>query len=135
MERKNLPVPVELPSELKELGLKIEQWRGDPCRSRRMPESLWALAVEVAGQHGVCRVARCFSLDYYSLKERMRSGVETVGPQRKATFIQLPNLSSSSSIECSIEIEQPRGSRLRIHVKGTALPDLASTVRAFCGKR
>ena len=100
-----------------------------------MPESLWALAVEVAGQHGVCRVARCFSLDYYSLKERMRSGVETAGAQSKATFIQLPNLSSSSSMECSIEIEQPRGSRLRIHVKGAALPDLASTVRAFCGKR
>ena len=66
MKRRNLPVPVDLPSGLKELGLKIEQWRGDPCRSRRMPESLWALAVEVAGQHAVCRVARCFSLDYYS---------------------------------------------------------------------
>ena len=77
MEPKNLPVPVELPSGLKELGLKIEQWRRDPCRSRRMPESLWALAVEVAGQHGVCRVARCFSLDYDSLKERMRCGTET----------------------------------------------------------
>ena len=97
-----------------------------------MPESLWALAVEVAGQHGVCRVARCFSLDYYSLKERVRCGTEAGSATQKPAFIELPAFPSAAVPECSIEVEYPRSGRTRIHVKGTAMPDLASITRVFC---
>lgn len=135
MESINLPVAVEIPSEIKELSRQIEQWRSDPRRGRRMPESLWALAVRVAGQHGACRVSRCLRLDYYSLKERMRHGAEGIDTQPKPTFIELSTLSSAAVPECSIELENPRGFRMRIHVKGTGLPDLVLITRAFCGAK
>jgi len=133
MESKNLPIPVEIPSEIGELSRQIEQWRSDPSRGRRIPEPLWISAVKIARNYGACRVARCLRLDYYSLKERMRCGAETGRPKQKTVFIELPAFPSAAVPECSIEVEHPRSGRLRIHVKGTALPDLASITRVFCG--
>lgn len=135
MESRNLPIRVEIPSEIKELGHRIEQWRNRRVRSRRMPDPLWTLAAQLARHHGVHRVARCLRLDYYSLKERMNGGAEAGGPEPRTTFIELPALTSASVPECAIELEHPRGSRMRIHVKGTALPDLAELTRAFCGTK
>jgi hypothetical protein len=96
-----------------------------------MPELLWNSAGQLGRQYGVCRVARYLRLDYYSLKERIQYGTELAGPGAKANFIELPAIGLAP--ECSIELEHPRGARMRIHVKGTALPDLASITRAFCG--
>jgi len=135
MESKNLPIPVELPSELIELNRQIEVWRRDPSRGRRMPEHLWALVVQLARQWGVHRVARCLHLDYYSIKKRMRGGAETSCHEAKSTFIELPAFASGGMPECNIEVEHPRGARMRIHVKGTAMPDLASITRAFFGNK
>jgi hypothetical protein len=135
MESKNLPIPVELPCELKELSRRINLWRRDPSRGRRMPEFLWALAVHLARQHSVHRVARCLHLDYYSLKRRMQGAAETACAEANPTFIELPAFSSGGMPECNIEVEHPRGARMRIHVKGTALPDLASITRAFFGNK
>jgi hypothetical protein len=66
----------------------------------------------------------------------MCSGAETRGrepSQAATTFIELAAVTSAAIPECSIEVDHPRGARMRIHVKGTVLPDLASITRAFCG--
>jgi hypothetical protein len=133
MESRNLPIPVKNPSELIELSRRIEQWRRGPSRGRRMPEPLWASAVQLARRQGVHRVARCLHLDYYSLKKRTWGGTETARSEANATFIELPAFASAGIPECNIELEHPLGARMRIHVTGTALPDLASIARAFCG--
>mgnify|MGYP001073880016 FL=1 len=133
MESRSLPIPIENPSELIELSRRIDLWRRDPSRGRRMPEPLWASAVQLARRHGIHRVARCLHLDYYSLKKRMRGGAETAGLEANPTFIELPAFASAGMPECHIEVDHPHGGRMRIHVRGTALPDLASITRAFCG--
>lgn len=130
MESKNLPMPVEHPSELIELSRRIEVWRQDPSRGRRIPEPLWASVVQLARRYGVHQVARFLHLDYYSIKKRMRGGAE-----EKPTFIELPAFASSCMPECNIEVEHPRGARMRINVKGTTLPDLATITRAFFGNK
>jgi hypothetical protein len=135
MESKNLPIPVELHSELIELSRRLEVWRRDPSRGRRIPEPLWASVAQLARQHGVHRVARCLHLDYYSIKKRLRGGAETSCADAKPTFIELPAFASGGLQECTIEVEHPRGARMRIQVKGAALPDLASITRAFCGNK
>jgi hypothetical protein len=133
MEPKNLPIRVEIPSEIKELARRIEQWRNRRDRSRRMPDSLWAIAAQLARHHGVHRVARCLRLDYYSLKERVNGSAGAIEAEPRPTFIELPALNSVP--ECAIELEHPGGTRMRIHVKGTALPDVAELTRAFCGAK
>ena len=133
MESRNLPIRVEIPSEIKELAHRIEQWRNRRVRSRRMPDPLWAIAAQLARHHGVHRVARCLRLDCYSLKERVNASSGAIEPEPRPAFIELPALNSAP--ECAIELEHPRGSRMRIQVKGMALPDVAELTRAFCGAK
>jgi hypothetical protein len=64
MESKELPAPVIIPSDLKGLSRQIEQWRRTRPYRMPMPEALWTLAVNVARQHGLARVARFTRLDY-----------------------------------------------------------------------
>jgi len=137
MESKELPTPVIIPSELKELSRQIEQWRRTRPYRMSMPETLWTLAANVARQHGLARVARFTRLDYYSLKERIESlersssGTSVVKP----TFIELQPLPVDPVSECTIELEHPRGRRMRIHIKGAPMPDVTTLSRTLWGMK
>ena len=137
MESKELPAPVIIPAELKELNRQIEQWRGTRPYRMAMPETLWTLAANVARQHGLARVARFTRLDYYSLKERIESlersssGTSVVKP----TFIELQPLPVDPVSECTIELEHPRGRRMRIHIKGAPMPDVTTLSRTLWGMK
>ncbi len=133
MESKRLPVPLVVPAELKDLSREIEQWRSTRPHRMPMPESLWTLAVNIARQLGLAPVARFLRLDYYSLKERIeslerRSSATSVA---KPTFIELPPLPVSPASECTIELEHPRGRRMRIHIKGAPMPDVTALSRTL----
>jgi len=137
MESKQVAVPVVIPTEIQELRRQIEQWRYTRPHRMPMPEPLWTLAANLAARYGVARVSRFLRLDYYSLKERVqpeeRHAIKVSGSRSTApTFIEFPSLTVS---ECSIELENPRGQRMRINVKGTALPDLAALTRTFWGMK
>jgi hypothetical protein len=137
MESKQLPAPVVIPSELKELSRQIEQWRRTRPYRMSMPETLWTLAASVARQHGLARVARFTRLDYYSLKERIEvlkqssSATSVVKP----TFIELQPLPVNPVSECTIELEHPRGRRMRIHIKGAPMPDVTALSRTLWGMK
>jgi len=140
MESKKLPAPIAIPAELKELSRQIELWRSTRAHRTPMPEPLWTSAANLAARYGVAPVSRFLRLDYYSLKERVQP--EERHPIRVSesrgsgpTFIELPSLTALAVSECSIELEYPRGQRMRIHIKGTALPDLAALTRTFWGMK
>ncbi len=135
MELKKPPAPVVIPAEIQELSRQIEQWRSSRQNRSPMPEPLWTLATNLARQSGVARVSRFLRLDYYSLKERIQpQSPEVTAPEAGPTFIELPHLAAGPVSECSIELEHPRGPRMRIHVKGS-LPDLAGLARTFWGMK
>ncbi len=137
MESKELPTPVVVPAEVQELSRQIEQWRNTRPYRKAMPEPLWTMAANVARQYGLARVARFLRLDYYSLKERLdgldrdNAAASETGP----AFIELRPSPSAPVSECTIELEHPRGSRMRIHVKGALMPDLAALSRALWGMK
>ncbi len=140
MASKKLAPPVVVPAEIRGLSRQIEEWRSTRPHRMSMPEPLWTLAASLAARYGVAQVSRFLRLDYYSLKERVRpeerhpirvSESRASGP----TFIELPSLTAPAASECSIELKHPRGQRMRIHVKGTALPDLAALTRVFWGMK
>ena len=135
MESKSLPAPI--PPEIQELSKSIEQWRSTRVQRGPMPEPLWTLAASLAKQHGLARISRCLHLDYYSLKEHLdatnRAAASRSEPQ--PTFIELPVSNGASVAECTIELEHPRGPRLRIHVKGAAMTDLAVLSRSLWGMK
>jgi hypothetical protein len=121
--------PYEIPVGLKEAEERFAQWRSSQSGRRPIPEALWQLAAELAGQHGIFRTAQVLRLDYTRLKQRTR----TVAPGRKRrtaspTFVELMAPATAQKCECVIEVEGPHG-RIRIEWKGSAVPDLAGLSR------
>ena len=125
----------DVPAEFRDLHRQIEQWRRVRRHREPMPAPLWSQAASLAGQHGIAPVARCLRLDYYSLKERHDALVrtETARAEAQPAFVELALPSAVPVPECVVELEHPRGARMRIHLKGGGVPDLAVLTRSFWG--
>lgn len=137
MESKELPTPVVIPPEVQELSCQIEQWRNTRPYRKAMPGPLWTLAANLARQYGLARVARFLRLDYYSLKERLE-GLErdsAAASETRPAFVELRPSPADPVSECTIELEHPKGSRMRIQVKGALMSDLAALSRALWGMK
>jgi hypothetical protein len=114
---------------------------------------LWAAAVKVAGTYGIHRTAKALRLDYYALKRRveeapavtaskMPAGGKMPGPPAVtasttpaeaagATFLELPPSAWPCPSECTLELENGDGAKMRVHLKGVEAPDLAALSRSF----
>jgi hypothetical protein len=112
---------------------RFEDWRRDPGRGRRIPEDLWRAAIDVAAQHGIWRTARALRVNNGELKRRLeaarREGEH--GGAQAAAFVELPPTMVGAGAECVVEIEDPRGTRLRVRLPGWVVPDLAALAREF----
>ena len=133
METKNLPVLRSIPPKVRILLRRIEKWRSTRTHGTRMPEELWRSSASLAREHGLSRVARLLRLDYYTLKECLNSLERETnkGSGPKPSFVELPPLSPAPVSECIVELEHPRGCRMRIQVKGTPTPDVAMLCQTF----
>ena len=50
------------------------------------------------------------------------------------TFVELPSLEHPGSSECIVELEDPRGARMRIRLPGRQSPEVVTAVsRVFLG--
>jgi hypothetical protein len=105
----------EIPAGLKEARERFEQWRSSQTGRRPIPESLWVLASELARQHGVFRTAQVLRLDYTKLKGRMPGTPSTEAPTAASqpAFVELIATPTTHPCECIIEVEGPRGRRMR----------------------
>jgi hypothetical protein len=65
----------EIPAGFNYALQPVVEWRGSHSGRRPIPESLWALAAELASQHGVFRTAQVVRLDYTKLKQRTQTAV------------------------------------------------------------
>jgi len=89
--------------------------------------------VKLAKAYGVCRIARTLRLDYNALKKRINAAnPQDSSGQRPATaFVELVPPQRAGLPECIVELEDPRGAKMRIHLKGAEGPDLAALSRSF----
>ena len=92
------------------------------------------MAVEVAREYGVNATAQALRLDYYTLKKRLEAAPD---PGKTAPdFIEISPVGiSSPGNECTVEVEDGNGARMRVQLKGAGMPDLAALTRAFRGDK
>jgi hypothetical protein len=124
----------ELPGRLEKLRRRFERWRGAHRARARIPDRLWNSAAMMAGTYGLNRTAKALRLDYYGLKRRVQPvGVAPADPPRggAATFLELPAPPFAGPCECSLDLEDARGAKMRLHLKGIATPDLVALSRSF----
>jgi len=129
------PLPVNLPAPLARGRRRLERWRRTHKPRTKLPESLWSLSAELAREYGLNRTARTLRLDYNCLKKHLDAlvadgsapALSTCRPAGRApTFLELPLAGTPSAVECLLECEDGRGARIRIHLQGGELPDLAA---------
>ena len=122
------PSKSSLPAKLARGRERFEKWRCKQKTRRRLPEHLWVLAAQLAGEYGLNRTARTLRLDYNVLKKRVELAVsdEPSKPIATSQFLELLAGESNSTVECTIECQSSVGSRIRIHLQGRELPELAA---------
>lgn len=124
-----------LPARLQGVRRRFEHWRRTRKVRTRIPEPLWDSAVKVAATYGINRTAEAIRVDYYSLKKRVEkhAAVPSDVPEEggKATFVELPAPVQPGAGECILELEDPGGAKMRVHLKGVEAPDLAALSRSF----
>jgi hypothetical protein len=123
-----------IPPEFHVVHRQFEQWRRVRQPGDRIPEPLWAAAVAVARTQGVSRTARLLHLEGQALKHRVNGSAPGPQPTRAPAFVEvLP--SSAVGGECTVELDGPRGGRLRVQFRGAPVPDLVALVRVVWGPK
>jgi len=121
---------VSFPTEIEEARQQFENWRRDRKRGERIPADLWATAVAVAKQHGVWPTAKALHLDHSGLKRRVRNVEED---EKSGAFVELiPH--GAMLYSCTVEMEDGRGARMRVKLKGAAV-DVTALSRTFWSER
>jgi hypothetical protein len=119
-----------VPAAIEEAQLQFENWRRERKRGERIPENLWATALELAKQHGVWSTARALHLDHNRLKQRVRNGEHD---HNSSAFVELTP-QGAMRCTCTVEMEDARGARVRIELKGAAA-DVTALSRTFWSER
>ena len=127
MNRKLTP----LPEPIAQLQRQLDQIRSTQPGRRRLPESIWESAVELARQHGIYAVAHPLRLDYMGLKKRLGGTPNRQRKASKAAFVELIAPPSTPLPECVIEFESRSGAKMRIQWRASSAPDWSSLLRAW----
>ena len=124
-----------LPARLEDVRQRFERWRRTRKVRSRIPETLWGSAVEMAGTYGLHRTAKALSVNYYTLKKRVEretaAASNTPEGDPAVTFFELTSPMAPGACECTMELEDSGGAKMRVHLQGIATPDLAALTRSF----
>jgi hypothetical protein len=129
-ERSQSPTPN---GQLEKLQRRLEVWRNSHKPRSPLPAQIWNAAARLAAHHGLNKTAKALHLDYCDLKRR----VDAIAGRNESvpSFVELLPAASSSFPECLIELEDRSGTKMRIHLKGMPLPDLAPLGSMFWRNR
>jgi len=120
----------EVPTPLLRARKRFDAWRKKHRARGPLAQGLWDEAVALAREHGHHRTARALGLDYYSLGERLKSAPEAKREKARGpgSFVEM---FAPVGAECSIELEDTDGAKMRICLRGMEFPDLVSLSRDF----
>jgi hypothetical protein len=89
----------------------------------------------MARSYGIHRAARALRLDYYALKRRVGREASAAPGRHEgngvAAFLELAAPREAGFGECTLELEDAGGAKMRVHLKGFEVPDLAALSRSF----
>ncbi len=117
-----------IPHDLVQGRRQFQAWRKQRKLGCRIPQSLWATAIQLAKSHGLSRTSAALGLDYYSLKRRAEAA--TPPPSSGPAFLELtpPVLVAK---QCRIELDNGSGGTMRIQLVGYDTADIEALSRSF----
>ena len=124
--------------DIEEVRRRLDAWRQTRQHGERIPEDLWIAAAKLARVHRPGTVAHVLSLDYDALKERIETVNHLPLPRKaptSASFVELVAPVPAHFSECTVEIEDKNGTKMRVHLKSSEAPDLAAISSALLRRR
>jgi hypothetical protein len=137
--------------DVEQLRRRFEEFRSTHAVRSRLPEELWAAAAKLARRDGIETMARALDADRPSLQkwtDRFEPGTQP--KPRKAprgrqpgrrdhaapAFVELLAETTGAALHCAttsclVEVESPRGAKLRLELKAIPTNELAELIRAF----
>jgi len=126
------PSSPALAPDLAAAAAAFSRWRDGTRAGARIPEALWLRAVELAGTHGVARVAAALRLDYTRLKRRLAASAQSVAPPAPApAFVELTLGPEPSAAGCVLALCDGRGRSLRIEWSRPTASEVAALARSL----
>jgi hypothetical protein len=123
------------PARLEAVQRRFEHWRRTRKVLSRVPEPLWAAAVKIAGRCGIAHTAKTLRVNYNVLKKRVERQAAAVQSEpaenTAATFLELAPPTRVGCCQCTLELEDASGAKMRIHLHGAEAPDLTTLSRSF----
>ena len=124
--------------DVEQLRLRFAEHRQTHLPRTRLPRELWAAAAKLARRDGITATARVLAVDLSSMK-RWTERLEPLDKSRKPgkppaapAFVELL-AAATAATSCRVEMESPRGAKLRLKLKTVTGQQLAELVRAFAG--
>jgi len=123
-------------ARMEQIRQRIEHWRETREKRGRMPEPLWAAAVELARKHGVYATSQGLRVSYDSLSARVgaRKPKRHAAEGRGTAFVELvpPSpLEAASPNGPVLELTRADGQKLTLRLADTRELDLPGLVREF----
>ena len=124
-----------LPALVDSVQWRFEHWRRTRRVLSRIPEPLWAAAVEMADTCGISHTAKALRVNYNALRKRVEH--QTAAVPRKpeentvTTFLELASPTRVGDCQCTVELKDDSGAKMRIHLQSAETPDLAALSRTF----
>jgi len=119
--------------QVEQVRRRFEQWRRRHPGRCRLTQSLWSAAAKLAQHYGLNHAARTLRLSYYSLKEHLpvADAAEARTQILLPKFVELRPYGSATLPECSLELENGRGAKMKMKMEltGAAVSELSTPAR------
>jgi len=89
----------------------------------------------MAATSGISPTAKALRVNYNALRKRVDQQA-AAAPRRPeensvTTFLELAPSAPVGSCQCTMELEDDSGAKMRVHLQGTEAPDLTALSRSF----
>ena len=123
-------------STLEEIRDQFETWRKTREKRTTIPDVLWEAAISLSPRYSLCQVSKALRLNYSDLKLRVQASQSFLqsSPVIDPAFIDLGLKNPIFPAECTIEMEDQNGAKMRMYFKGEAGLDLLELGKVFWSK-
>ncbi len=119
----------KVPACMSRLEKRLTAWRKTRKPGQRIPASIWKSAAKLAAEYGLSRTAVTLKLSYTDLRKYVEE--TAADSQSNSPFIELPSSTFPLANECKIEWEDGDGAIMRMHLKGSQIPDALALGKSF----
>ena len=105
-------------------------------KANNNPDVLWEAAISLSPRYSLCQVSKALRLNYSDLKLRVQASQSFLqsSPVIDPAFIDLGLKNPIFPAECTIEMEDQNGAKMRMYYKGEAGLDLLELGKVFWSK-